>query len=645
MVVQHNMQAMNANRMLGVTTGAQAKSTEKLSSGYKINRAADDAAGLTISEKMRKQIRGLDRASTNAQDGVSAVQTAEGALTEVHSMLQRMNELATQAANGTNSESDRDAIQAEIDQLTTEIDRVAETTKFNEIYLLKGDKGGATTTEKVAAHDAGIKGKLTDKGGGVSGFELDKALENGDKVTIGGKEYTIGTSGNHKDAGELNTSTDGYLKSDNAVFTTDTLSAGDSVTYQGNTYTLTDKVAMSDITWKATDTFTIGDESYTVVADTATPTAGQIKESDVKDFVASALADGKQVIGTKITVNEVKAGTTATAAAQKTGNYAIVSSLEKGEISEALVATTTAATIAKAGEGLSTVAAALSTGDSVTIGGVTTKATAETPAAAKAVYDAINALATDGTATVKVGTGADAITYTVVDEADVDEEAFKLTKDAILAKIHDGDVVDAGGGANTIIGDIALPENTEKVISAKQAYTMITEELQKASSIGADTEATVTHDGDGKFTITQGSVEVKEALSFNLHVGSDADMTNKITVDIDAMDAAGLGVKGLNVSDASGNSATYAIDAIADAISKVSAQRSALGAVQNRLEHTIANLDNIVENTTSAESRIRDTDMAEEMVEYSKNNILAQAGQSMLAQANQSTQGVLSLLQ
>ena len=200
MVVQHNMQAMNANRMLGVTTGAQAKSTEKLSSGYKINRAADDAAGLTISEKMRKQIRGLDRASTNAQDGVSAVQTAEGALTEVHSMLQRMNELATQAANGTNSESDRDAIQAEIDQLTTEIDRVAETTKFNEIYLLKGDKGGATTTEKVAAHDAGIKGKLTDKGGGVSGFELDKALENGDKVTIGGKEYTIGTSGNHKDA-------------------------------------------------------------------------------------------------------------------------------------------------------------------------------------------------------------------------------------------------------------------------------------------------------------------------------------------------------------------------------------------------------------------------------------------------------------
>ena len=140
MVVQHNMQAMNANRMLNVTTSSQAKSTEKLSSGYKINRAADDAAGLSISEKMRKQIRGLDRASTNAEDGVSAVQTAEGALNEVHDMLQRINELAVQSANGTNSESDRTAIQNEVDQLTTEIDRVSETTKFNETYLLKGDK-------------------------------------------------------------------------------------------------------------------------------------------------------------------------------------------------------------------------------------------------------------------------------------------------------------------------------------------------------------------------------------------------------------------------------------------------------------------------------------------------------------------------
>ena len=190
MVVQHNMQAANANRMLNVTTSAQSKSTEKLSSGYKINRAADDAAGLTISEKMRKQIRGLDQASTNAQDGVSSVQTAEGALTEVHSMLQRMNELATQAANGTNSkDSDRQAIQDEIDQLTTEIDRVSETTKFNETYLLKGEAG--TKTINMKAHDAGLKGTLTDNGDGSATFKMAD-LNTGDKVSIGGKTYTIG---------------------------------------------------------------------------------------------------------------------------------------------------------------------------------------------------------------------------------------------------------------------------------------------------------------------------------------------------------------------------------------------------------------------------------------------------------------------
>ena len=172
-------------------------------------------------------------------------------------------------------------------------------------------------------------------------------------------------------------------------------------------------------------------------------------------------------------------------------------------------------------------------------------------------------------------------------------------------------------------------------------------ELQTASSIGTDdgAEAKVTNHGNGKFTIEKGTASVTDSLSFSLHVGADADMTNKITVGIDSMSAAGLGIKGINVKDDSGMAATYAIDAIADAVSKVSAQRSSLGAVQNRLEHTIANVDNVVENTTSAESRIRDTDMAETMVEYSKNNILAQAGQSMLAQANQSNQGVLSLLQ
>ncbi len=207
------------------------------------------------------------------------------------------------------------------------------------------------------------------------------------------------------------------------------------------------------------------------------------------------------------------------------------------------------------------------------------------------------------------------------------------------------------------------------IISAAKAYDLIKDELRKASSIGCDPgdEATVTaaktgsdyakgNDATGKtayysdtvtqvsFKITEGQREVTQGLQFTLHVGADADENNKIATTIDTMDSAGLGVKGLNLVDKTGAKATYAIDSIADAIAKVSAQRSALGAVQNRLEHTIANLDNVVENTTSAESEIRDTDMAEEMVNYSKNNILAQAGQSMLAQANQSNQGVLSLL-
>ena len=180
MVVQHNLTAMNSNRMLGLTSAAQAKSTEKLSSGYKINRAADDAAGLSISEKMRKQIRGLTQASANAQDGISTVQTAEGALTEVHDMLQRMNELAVKAANGTESESDRTAIQQEIDQLTTEIDRVAETTKFNETYLLKGDSSAAKgTSYSYTTFKTDVLAKASFTKDAASGINVTVTMETG----------------------------------------------------------------------------------------------------------------------------------------------------------------------------------------------------------------------------------------------------------------------------------------------------------------------------------------------------------------------------------------------------------------------------------------------------------------------------------
>ncbi len=394
MVVQHNLTAMNSNRMLGVTTKNQAKSTEKLSSGYKINRAADDAAGLSISEKMRKQIRGLTQASANAQDGISSVQTAEGALTEVHDMLQRMNELAVKAANGTNSKDDREYIQNEVDQLISEIDRVAETTKFNETYLLKGDDTKTATTI-----DAGVRKGGVDATYNSETRELSfKQPANGATVTLGGKIYKIDTT---------------------------VANAADLATAKGNT--------------------TINVHDYNLIAE---------------DVVKAAN------------------------------------------------------TVALTGAG--------------------------------------------------VDLGVDA--------------------------------ADTGLGKATI-------------------------------------------------KLEPGTFPISQALELSLHVGADSASTNKITLTIDSLSAAGLKIKGLDVSGEDSIKATDSIDIIAEAIQKVSKQRSALGAIQNRLEHTINNLDNVVENTTAAESQIRDTDMATEMVRYSNNNILAQAGQSMLAQANQTNQGVLALLQ
>ena len=541
MVVQHNMQAMNANRMLNVTTSAQSKSTEKLSSGYRINRAADDAAGLTISEKMRKQIKGLDRASTNAQDGVSAVQTAEGALTEVHSMLQRMNELATQSANGTNSTTDRKAIQDEIDQLTTEIDRVSETTKFNETYLLQGDENGGKTQNTIKAHDAGLAGKLTGVGTGSATFTAN-TLANGSKVTIAGKEYTIDT------AAATNPSIEGLTDAEAAAFGKET----------GATAATKAKTEIDLTGWKANDTIKVDGTEYKNAAG-ANANIGDIVTAINTKFNADGKAFTASANGNKLVIEANDAG-------QKT-------------------------------------AIAITDG---TVNGATKAATTTNGAdAARGTYTA----------------------YTTADDLKTDLAAGN---DIYL------------GNLNTKV-DTSLSDK----INVADAYKLMAKELETASNIGVDDDkkATVTNNNNGTFTITEGKAETAAKLSFSLHVGADADMTNKINVDIESMSAAGLGIKGLNVEDATGKSATYAIDAIADAISKVSEQRSALGAVQNRLEHTISNVDNVVENTTTAESRIRDTDMAEEMVNYSKNNILAQAGQSMLAQANQANQGVLSLLQ
>ena len=433
MVVQHNITAMNSNRMLGVTTSAQAKSTEKLSSGYKINRAADDAAGLAISEKMRKQIKGLTQASDNAQDGISAVQTAEGALGEVHDMLQRMNQLAVKAANGTNSESDRAAIQSEVDQLVTEIDRVATTTKFNETYLLKGtDVDGNVGNLKYDNVGANIKG-------------LSGAAGDWDPTTgIGYADFEDG-----------------------------------NVDVQDATLIEKKFEAARDNTVASAVKVTVGDNTYTYIKST------------------KAEAEGSFISATKLAseLNKAQAG--------------------------------------------------------------------------------------DKTA------------------------QFFTSMDSLLAAVRHDNAADA--------------KNVTSAFSSLVSGTKLALKVEAFADLNNSTD-------------------------LSLHVGADSSDDNKISMNIAQMGARGLGINGLDVSGDKTDKATAAIDTIADALQKVSDQRASLGAIQNRLEHTIKNLDNVVENTQSAESAIRDTDMAEEMVTYSKNNILAQAGQSMLAQANQSNQGVLSLL-
>lgn len=483
MVVQHNLTAMNANRMLGLTTGKQTKATEKLSSGYRINRAADDAAGLSISEKMRKQMRGLDRASTNAEDGVSCVQTAEGALNEVQDMLQRMNELAVQAANGTNSENDRSYLQSEINQLVTEIDRVSETTKFNETYLLKGD---------------GVGGKYVELG----------TTTNATSITVTDGQQTPVAAGK-----DYSTDRDVRLVAKNTI----------------------------QFGAEATESITIADTAY------------QLKDyADLEDLT-NAISSNSKVNSVDI---EYKNNVSATKAARGNQDFTLTH-----------------------------------TNKSTTVSGVVTFKVASNTTR--------NASATSS--------------ITIDDQQSISIDFTLATK--------------IGADGNIEYDEATTNQNIKSALKAKNiSYT----------------------EADGVFSINLGgTVTVNAAtkvddLTFDLHVGADSSSANKIGVRLASMSADGLGVSGISVS--SERNATDAIDVIANAIQMVSKQRSDLGAIQNRLEHTINNLDNIVENTTAAESRIRDTDMAEQMVEFSNLNILAQAGQSMLSQANQSNQGVLSLL-
>lgn len=569
MVVQHNLKAMNANRMLNINTKASAGSTEKLSSGYRVNRAADDAAGLAISEKMRKQIRGLTQASRNAEDGISCVQTAEGALAEVQNMLQRMNELCVQAANGTNSTTDRQYIQDEIDQLVTEMDRISETTKFNELYLLKGDKEKPTELAYTFKY--------------VYDDEVD----------------TTGLS---------NVKSEKY-----SVCTTATFNV--KVKYDGDENVYMAPLSIKDSTpstSKTADIIKNGDEFSQYMG-------GGIVKKD-----GSVEANGEDIINTSSYIAFKNTDIdNSTPAIDGTGSSGLTYNTDTGAITSALdayVYNMKNKNIIRvpAGSNLADYVKKNEANLFMMQSGYTLLANASDPSAITA--DTVGKKVTDTDRKLDfsdlIGSKANHTVY--------DSDRNPVVGMA-LYKYFDADGNYKGG---LFRDDMA----TLKI----EAGTAPTEDLYNWTKID--------------FYASKLPEKIAAPLTFSLHTGADAALENRITTTIDTMSAKGLGIHKLSsnyigIVDTTGDNAREAIDVVGEALKVVSTQRSILGAVQNRLEHTISNLDNVVENTTAAESAIRDTDMADEMVKFSNNQVLLQAGQSILAQANQANQGVLSLLQ
>jgi len=456
MIINHNMASLNTYRQLSANNVNSGKSLEKLSSGLRINRAGDDAAGLAISEKMRGQIRGLDQAARNAQDGISLIQTAEGGLNETHSILQRMRELAVQASNDTNTANDRAEIQKEVDQLATEITRISTDTEFNTKKLLNGDMGKTFTTTAVA-------------------FDATN-------VQITGSDITDGTY------------------------------------------------------------------SLKLVA------AG----TDTKTVTTQTAVGGGGLDGSEITV----------AADSLYGKYTIQVSNYNG------VANTATYTLTKPDQSVVTVSGASTQGAAVAIGNLTF----------------------DFSAT------ADNVTANGTIEFNLTSNGLEV--DLQGAKTVDTSAIAAYAGETLNVGGFEFTVRTSHG-NADDLYTMNV---------------------------------IDKAVKFQ--IGANADQNTSLA--INTMSAAALGIDALNVTTQSG--ANAAITTIQTAIDKVSSERSKLGAIQNRLEHTISNLGTSSENLTAAESRIRDVDMAKEMMNFQKNNILSQAAQAMLAQANQQPQGVLQLL-
>ena len=514
MIINHNMNALNAHRNMNVNNTAAGKSMEKLSSGLRINRAGDDAAGLAISEKMRGQIRGLTQASRNASDGISMIQTAEGALNETQNILQRMRELSVQSSNDTNTAEDRQSIQKEIEQLTEEIDRIGNNTEFNTQSLLKGD--GSTKLEgsgiNIPAVTAGtdrstdeVKVQITAKTTAASGTQKVDLLINGETINVNITGKANGTA------------------NDNAQLIAEQVQ---------------EKIDKSDIL------------------------KGQYKVS---------------VSGANVTVEAIKGGEFE----GSKGN--ITASNENGLDAPNITA------------------------------GRTNAATAASVELDLQNYDATKLSDLEGSG-ITIG-------KTQIEFYDARKGAYSGNAVGVdISSITDND---ADSFANAILNQTqGKIEGAE--IEAKAGVGLVVKSLEKGANSAVNVE-------DGA---------KNEGFEATFQVGANSNQT--ISISIGDMRADALGVKNVDLTTAKGSQeATSTIQA---AIEKVSTERAGLGAVQNRLEYTISNLDNTTENLTSAESTLRDVDMAKEMMTFSKNNILNQAAQAMLAQANQQPQNVLSLL-
>lgn len=660
MIINHNMASLNTYNKLSANNSATSKSLEKLSSGLRINRAGDDAAGLAISEKMRGQIRGLDQATRNAQDGISLIQTAEGNLNEVHSILQRMKELATQAANDTNVGVDRGEIQKEINQLSSEVNRIGNTTEFNKQKLLNG--GGEKVTADVdtltrggtvgdTAAFAQVTASTAEQNGVFTLAVGGTMLTAGSTVIIGGETFTGVTGAADASLGQFSVDTDANAQASslaaaiNANASLHDRFGNASVT--GNTITLTEQDGKA--TGVALTASVVG--TGTVVAGATT---ASIKEVQGKYTINVDKAF--EVVGQTIRFSGA-VGATLTAVASnadpKSGQFNISS--DKEQQAKEIAAAINANTDPKLGARFE----ATVKGTTITLTERATKATGT------------NLLGTD---VVDSGASASQGKYNVSFVAPtenngritVDGVDIAVTTDSSNAGLANGTAMIAGKSVLEQVQHLANAINSNAALNQKYTATVTGDKLtlEQKDAAHADINAPV---------VTT-NTSAQDGFKANLQIG--ANTSQSMTVEFSDMRADALKItneKTGNVTASNGKVASYvavanvtngsdnvnveysldvsdhtkasaAISVLEDAIESVSAERSKMGAYQNRLEHTINNLGTSSENLTAAESRIRDVDMAKEMMNFQKNNILSQAAQAMLAQANQQPQGVLQLL-